>query len=1332
MTSTTSKLRSGAAALSLTLVGGLVALGTPAFAAAPPVPTGLVSDTAPLLRWDAAAGAAKYEVEVGGTLTTTVNTAWSPTQALASGASTWRVRSVSASNERSDWAAASLSTPVVGTPTPTSPAAGATLAQPSEPPLLTWTAVPGATSYTVQVDGDEDLIGATTHSTRNTSLVVPTVLGEGDWFWQVTAVMGDYSSAPSNVSRFDIASIDRPALVSPVGGAQVTDIVLDWDPVPGAATYDVQVATNENFTETPGEELYQATGLRGTRFSPATTYNNEDYFWRVRAVDTSGNAPQWATVSYEAFSKVYLAKPVPVFPEDGASVGNPIFLQWQPVDHASEYEVRVGSTSGFTPGTFETCRVAGTTYTFGHFSVNAVTGQSNSNRVHEKCRLTAGRNFWQVRPLDSPFTKSGTSPGVQGQFSETQSFLHNPAAMTGLSPTGTEVDVPTLTWDPVQGVDSYRVEISNLAGDRLMAVDTKATSYTLHGTSRLEREDGPFTWSVRATTMAGERSLIYRNTFQVSGEQVPATDADPLTPLTPTATDTNIRSAPSLTWEPMDGAAFYQVDIGPAAPDDDQTWFAPRNGALFREPVPYPAMTETSAELFEPGNYDWQVTAFRPDGTPMGTGPEGTFTVQSLTAVTGQKIAIDAMPLRAGAGCSPADNCITPATPTLGWTPDPRVAFYIVYMSRDPRFTNLLEADSALPATTSNMWSPTLGTAEWAFADSTSAGAYYWHVRPCSDVDHCAPGPVSTTGNVQHSFKKTSVTPQGLASSNPSDTEISFNWNDYFDDNQSYTWASTGEKAPQAARQYRIQVSTDASFGSIVEAAVVDQTTFTSPTRLYAEGTYFWRVQAIDSKQNSVTWSETQTFTKSTPAVPLGAPSGAVPTGDALTFRWQPQAFATAYDVEVYANNDTTHSVGNRVVSKRVTTTAYAPETPLPASSTSYLWRVRRVDSAGNAGPWSADRPFTVSTSAPVITSPVPGGSQSPTAPVVTWQAVPGAASYAVSLTSSTGSVVESATTPSLAFAATKKFGTGTYTAIVTARNTAGTSVGTSSASFTVDAGITAIQPPVISAPGGSTVGATLSSVPPVWNQPDVTTAYQWLRDGARISGATGPTYVLTVADMGKGISLQATGSRANYDSGTSVSNTLGVTAGGALQATTQPRITGTPASGSTLKVEPGTWSQAAPQLAYQWLRTGAPIPGATSVSYRVTPEDAGKDVAVVVTAKKAGSNDGSATAPAVSITRLSSSITGSLKSNRVKASKKAKIGITLTVAGLTGPNGTIQVLDKGKKIASFTMAPVHKGKKTLKLKKLKKGKHKLQVAYLGSSQVLGSRSKKIVLYIVK
>ena len=59
-------------------------------------------------------------------------------------------------------------------------------------------------------------------------------------------------------------------------------------------------------------------------------------------------------------------------------------------------------------------------------------------------------------------------------------------------------------------------------------------------------------------------------------------------------------------------------------------------------------------------------------------------------------------------------------------------------------------------------------------------------------------------------------------------------------------------------------------------------------------------------------------------------------------------------------------------------------------------------------------------------------------------------------------------------------------------------------------------------------------------------------------------------------------------------------------------------------------------------------------------------------------------------------------------------------------------MLDKGKKIASFTMAPVHKGKKTLKLPKLKKGKHKLQVVYMRQRPRSSARSRRRSALLIK
>ena len=44
-----------------------------------------------------------------------------------------------------------------------------------------------------------------------------------------------------------------------------------------------------------------------------------------------------------------------------------------------------------------------------------------------------------------------------------------------------------------------------------------------------------------------------------------------------------------------------------------------------------------------------------------------------------------------------------------------------------------------------------------------------------------------------------------------------------------------------------------------------------------------------------------------------------------------------------------------------------------------------------------------------------------------------------------------------------------------------------------------------------------------------------------------------------------------------------------------------------------GSWSPAANNFRYQWLRQGAPISGATGSSYKVSADDAGRDVSVIV-----------------------------------------------------------------------------------------------------------------------
>jgi hypothetical protein len=65
---------------------------------------------------------------------------------------------------------------------------------------------------------------------------------------------------------------------------------------------------------------------------------------------------------------------------------------------------------------------------------------------------------------------------------------------------------------------------------------------------------------------------------------------------------------------------------------------------------------------------------------------------------------------------------------------------------------------------------------------------------------------------------------------------------------------------------------------------------------------------------------------------------------------------------------------------------------------------------------------------------------------------------------------------------------------------------------------------------GATTVGSTLTAVPGSWD-PGTTLTYQWYRGltPVPISGATGSTYVLTVDDTSKPVSVRVTGTKEGF-----------------------------------------------------------------------------------------------------------------------------------------------------------------------------------------------------------
>jgi hypothetical protein len=194
----------------------------------------------------------------------------------------------------------------------------------------------------------------------------------------------------------------------------------------------------------------------------------------------------------------------------------------------------------------------------------------------------------------------------------------------------------------------------------------------------------------------------------------------------------------------------------------------------------------------------------------------------------------------------------------------------------------------------------------------------------------------------------------------------------------------------------------------------------------------------------------------------------------------------------------------------------------------------------------------------------------------------------------------------------------------VTATNTAGEASAESAAMAIPPEA--AVKPADTQAPqltGTAAVGQPLSCSAGSWTgTPAPTFAFQWLRDGSAIAGASTDSYIVQAADQGHAIVCKVTATnKAGEASAESAADDVPPEPAVKPANTAPPAITGGAALGQTLSCSPGTWSGApTPTFAYQWLRDGSPIAGANADAYTIQEADQGHALACKVTAaNKAG-----------------------------------------------------------------------------------------------------------------
>ena len=205
---------------------------------------------------------------------------------------------------------------------------------------------------------------------------------------------------------------------------------------------------------------------------------------------------------------------------------------------------------------------------------------------------------------------------------------------------------------------------------------------------------------------------------------------------------------------------------------------------------------------------------------------------------------------------------------------------------------------------------------------------------------------------------------------------------------------------------------------------------------------------------------------------------------------------------------------------------------------------------------------------------------------------------------------------------------------------------------FTVPQNSAATGAPTIggTAQVGESLTASTSDISDADGLANASFTYQWLADDADISGATGSSYTLVAADVGKAIKVTVsfTDDAGNEESVTSAATAAVALTGGSTDslersdqeavqensaATGAPTIGGTAQVGESLTASTSDIADADglanASFTYQWLADDADIDGAATSSYTLADAEVGKAIKVTVSFTDDAGNEESVTSSA-------------------------------------------------------------------------------------------------------
>ncbi|MDZ7722880.1 MAG: FISUMP domain-containing protein [candidate division KSB1 bacterium] len=413
-------------------------------------------------------------------------------------------------------------------------------------PALAWQNCPGAVSYDLQIDDQQDFSAPEISESALTAaeLTLETPLSDATWHWRVRP--RDEQDTPGHWSdvrtfRINTGAPDAPVLIAPADQSVLSALPkLQWKDQPDIQAWHVRVDDQPGFSSPEAQDLT----LTESMFFP-DSLSDRLYYWQVRARYT-GPWGGWSDIWRFTLDTRGPEAPSLTQPADGSVLDTDTpTLSWQQVSEAQTYEVVIDTSSAFTAPVARDTALNETLYT--------------------PSSLDDASYVWRVRARDAQ--------GHWGAWSETWSFVVDarvPEAPQLRKPQNDIVitdSLPIFTWGPVDAV-YYQIRIDDDTDFGTPVIAESGFEQPAYTTSTA-LSDNQYYWSVRGRDAHGNWgnwSDIWSFSIDTKGPDAP----QPVAP----ANDMELsNSTPTLRWSAVSDAEYYHLqvydDIGIINPEID-------------------------------------------------------------------------------------------------------------------------------------------------------------------------------------------------------------------------------------------------------------------------------------------------------------------------------------------------------------------------------------------------------------------------------------------------------------------------------------------------------------------------------------------------------------------------------------------------------------------------------------------------------------------------------------------------------------------------------------------------------------------------------------------